>query len=175
MTNQKASIHQMNNIAGARTSTNPVLVTIYEESPAKTDPICKYKPAPLSSNTGKRGYDRRSRLLAYARELREAAVQQLQCPENNARPKSRKWRFSRATKRIRSSFLRIFLRKERQWNYEPIESEEHSEVDQSYSPKWINRTNKEDCRNKSSNFCKKLKSLVRELSCGSCSATRRDG
>ncbi|MCE0482098.1 hypothetical protein HAX54_040495 [Datura stramonium] len=101
-----------------------VIISVYAESSStkrRTNPFKRrIHPNPFSTRPRKRGYgyDRRAQLLSYAHELRHGNHQQLswnsQCSSNQ---KHKKWRW---TRRIRSSFSRLFRRKDKKWRYEHI-------------------------------------------------------
>ncbi|KAG5245874.1 hypothetical protein IMY05_005G0129600 [Salix suchowensis] len=138
-------------IVKARDNTNRVIISIYTESPRKR---IQQKHNPATTKT--RGYDRRAQLLSYVSELRCAASEPME------RSRRDKWKWSTAT--IRESFLRMTQQKERQWGYERIVTEENGEPDQLQGSKRINSRNQTGSRN--SNFCKKLMSMLKELTCG---------
>ncbi|XP_059284699.1 uncharacterized protein LOC132037999 [Lycium ferocissimum] len=100
-----------------------VIISVYVESSSTKDysqhgsnPFKKkIHPNPFSR---KRGYDRRAQLLAYANELRHGNYQQISWKSHNSsNQKHKKWRW---TRRIRSSFSRLFRRNDKQWRYEHI-------------------------------------------------------
>ncbi|KAK6774254.1 hypothetical protein RDI58_029493 [Solanum bulbocastanum] len=129
-----------------------VIISVYVESSSTIDPhkfdqlkrsqanefLSRPKGTPRT-----KGYDRHAQLLAYAHELRHDNSTPPQFSSNNTKEKHKKKRW---TRRIGSSFPRLFRRKNKEQRYERMETEENE--------------------NKStSDFCKKLKCFLKDISC----------
>ncbi|KAJ9146351.1 hypothetical protein P3X46_028630 [Hevea brasiliensis] len=171
---RSAGIHLRNKITRARTNSNRVIISLYVESPRK----CSHQKTGDLNNKAKQNllfrrpqstktkcYDRRAELLAYARELRDSAAchQQERWPRRiSSRLKSEKLKWSSAPVRIQASIQKIFRRNEKQYRYEKIVSEQNSGVFREFH----SRKKKTPRGNIASTFCKKLKRMLKELSCG---------
>ncbi|XP_020536913.1 uncharacterized protein LOC110010027 [Jatropha curcas] len=142
---------------------NGVIITVYIELPRRRP----NKKMAMSNPSSKRIRcdNRRAELLAYARELRDSSShkQEWQPRRNSSRPKSekQKWKWLSAQEKIQTSLERIFRRKQRQCGYERIATEEYGGDDEFHNKR------KAASRGKSaSSFCRKLKRVLKELSCG---------
>ncbi|CAN4094158.1 unnamed protein product [Withania somnifera] len=102
-----------------------------------------------------RGYDRRAQLLTYADELRHANTTHPQCTSHNSKPKHKKRRW---TRRIGLSFPRLFRRKKEQ-KYEKMGTENYCDADEG------KKMSRENENKTTSNFCKKLKCFLKDISC----------
>ncbi|XP_016541247.2 uncharacterized protein LOC107841912 [Capsicum annuum] len=141
-----------------------VIISVYVESSSTIDSQYKFDQLKRSQanefdesrpkgTTRRRGYDRRAQLLAYAHELRHAKSTNPQCTPN-PKHKGRRW-----TRRIGLSFPRLFRRKNKEQKYEQMGKEDHCDADEK------KKRNGENDNKATSNFCKKLKCFLKDISC----------
>ncbi|GAV76228.1 hypothetical protein CFOL_v3_35984 [Cephalotus follicularis] len=112
-----------------RPNKNGVIITVYNvESPTipsrqNPNPIKKKKP-------NAHGYDRRTQLLAYAQELREANNRHVQWPRDSTQPKPEKRKLLTTPARLCIAFIQILKRIKRRRRYERLVSDqENTNVD----------------------------------------------
>ncbi|XP_042496671.1 uncharacterized protein LOC122075633 isoform X2 [Macadamia integrifolia] len=146
-----------------------VIVTVYVESSSTADqkPHRKSKSSSKSNRQNhcfrskppiskRYGSDRKAQLLAYAQQLRSSHKKQIGWLETNLRTK-RKWSsWGKSRSKCRLFFQKIFHPVRSREGYEPILSDKERSDYKSNSRS----------RNCSNNFCKRLRSMLKELSRG---------
>ncbi|XP_010664260.1 uncharacterized protein LOC104882472 [Vitis vinifera] len=132
-----------------RNEENGVVITVYVESSAIPSRYNRPIDAGKPKASTKYGNNRRAQLLAHAQRLRRAESIELERPRTKTRSKRKpkKWGWTPSSAKIRGSFRRIFMKRER--GYERIVTET------------INLNKRKSTTWRDSIFCRRLMRMVR--------------